>query len=287
MSDKSINTDEWDLIVKPKVNPFTLNFKEVWAYKDLILLLVKRDFVSQYKQTVLGPVWAVAQPLLSTLMFTLTFSKIAGLSTQGIPAFLYYLTGLTFWNYFADSITKNANTFAANASIFGKVYFPRLVMPFSMMLSGLLRFGIQFAILIVVWLYFLFTLPNPFQTHLLFIFLLPVTVVVLGIMGSSIGLIVTSLTTKYRDFNFLIGFAVQFMMYLSCVVIALPDGGLTRKLLMYNPVVPMLESMKYVFFGVGNFSPMHMVYSTLVAISLFLVAVVVFNKTEKTFMDTV
>ena len=287
MSVKEKHDKNWDIVVKPKVSLFQLNLKDVWAYKDLILLLVKRDFVSQYKQTLLGPVWAVVQPLMSTFMFTVTFSKIAGLTTQGVPAFLYYLTGLTFWNYFADSITKNANTFSANAAIFGKVYFPRLVMPFSVIISCLLRLSIQLIILLLVWAFSYFTNTGSFQPNLQTVFLLPLVILVLGLMGSSIGLVVTSLTTKYRDFNFLIGYLVQFMMYLSCVVLALPEKGLTRELLMFNPVVPLMEYVKHVFLGVGNFSPFHMIYSLCVTVVAFLAAILVFNKTEKTFMDTV
>jgi lipopolysaccharide transport system permease protein len=279
-------TEEWDLIVKPRVNPFTLNFKEVWAYKDLLMLLVKRDFVTQYKQTLLGPVWIIMQPLVTTIMFTITFSRIANIQTQGIPAFIYYLTGITFWNYFADSITKNANTFSANAAIFGKVYFPRLVMPLSMMISNILKLGIQFLIFLMVWVYFLLA-DKTFNFHPEALLLLPVAIVILGVMGSSIGLIVTSLTTKYRDFNFLVGYFVQFLMYASCVVLALPAAGLTRDILMFNPVVPSIESIKYIFLGVGNLSLPHVAISAVITVVLFLISVVVFNKTEKTFMDTV
>ncbi len=279
-------TENWDLIVKPKTKLLSFNFKEVWNYKDLIFLLVKRDFVTGYKQTLLGPVWIIAQPIITTIMFTLTFSKIANLQTQGIPAFLYYLTGLTFWNYFADSVNKNANTFAANASIFGKVYFPRLVMPFSMFISNLFKLGVQCLIFLIVWIYFIVT-NGSFQFHLEALFLLPIVIILLGIMGLSIGLIVTSLTTKYRDFNFLIGYAIQFLMYVSCIVLALPASGKLRTILMFNPVVPLIETVKYIFLGVGNLSYFHLAYSFVFSIILFLIGVVVFNKTEKTFMDTV
>ncbi len=278
--------EDWDLIVKPKVSLFALNFREVWAYKDLIMLLVKRDLVTVYKQTLLGPVWIIMQPLVTTIMFTITFSKIANIQTQGIPAFLYYLTGLTFWNYFADSINKNANTFSSNASIFGKVYFPRLVMPFSMMISNIVRLGVQFVIFIAVWIYFIMR-EHSFVVHPKAFVLLPLVIIILGIMGSSIGLIITSITTKYRDFNFLVGFFVQFLMYASCVVLALPASGLAREILMFNPIVPLIESIKYMFLGVGNLSFEHIALSAGFTLILFLISVVVFNKTEKTFMDTV
>lgn len=285
INQKNINED-WDLIVKPKVNLFSFNFKEVWAYKDLIMLLVKRDFVTVYQQTLLGPIWIIAQPIMTTIMFTITFSKIAKIETQGIPAFLYYLTGLTFWNYFADGINKNANTFSANASVFGKVYFPRLVMPLSMMVSNVFKLGIQFLILILVWGYYIAT-SNSFHVHPKAFLLLPLVIITLGIMGLSIGLIITSMTTKYRDFNFFIGYFVQFLMFASCVVLALPTAGVLRDVLMLNPVVPLIESVKYMFLGIGNLSIPHIVYSVGFTLILFLIAVLIFNKTEKTFMDTV
>lgn len=283
--DKELN-GEWDLVVKPRVNLLSLNAKEIWAYKDLIMLLVKRDFVTVYKQTLLGPVWIVIQPLLTTVMFTITFSRIANMSTQGVPAFLYYLTGLTFWNYFADGVNKNANTFIANASIFGKVYFPRLVMPLSMLISNLFKLGIQFAIFLVIWVFYLAN-GAAITVHLKALVLLPLVVATLGVLGMSIGLIITSLTTKYRDFTFFIGYIVQFLMYVSCVILALPAEGRLRDWLMYNPIVPLIECVKYIFLGVGYLSLPHMAYSFAFTLVLFLCAVLIFNKTEKTFMDTV
>lgn len=278
--------EDWDLVVKPKVKLLSFNFKEIWKYKDLIFLLVKRDLVTGYKQTLLGPVWVIAQPVMATIMFTITFSKIANIQTQGIPAFLYYLTGLTFWNYFADGVSKNANTFSVNASIFGKVYFPRLVMPCSVFFSSLFKLAIQFIILLITWLFFINT-DGSFHVHYKALVLLPFLIFTLGVMGLSIGLIITSLTTKYRDFNFLIGYLIQFLMYVSCVVLALPSTGLLRKLLMFNPVVPIIEAIKYMFLGVGNLSFFHLIYSCVFTTIIFLIAVIVFNKTEKTFMDTV
>jgi lipopolysaccharide transport system permease protein len=278
--------ENWDLIVKPKTNIFSLNFKEVWRYKDLIFLLVKRDLISGYKQTVLGPFWVIAQPLMATVMFTFTFSRIAGLQTQGIPAFLYYLTGLTFWSFFSDSVTKNANTFAANSSIFGKVYFPRLVMPLSVMFSNLFKLGIQFSIYLCVWIYFIIA-DGSFTVHPKAFILLPFVIIILGTIGLSFGLIITSMTTKYRDFNFFIAYAVQFLMYLSCVVLALPAKGMIHDLLMYNPIVPLIEAIKYIFLGVGQLSYYHLFYSFIFCMLSFFYALIVFNKTEKTFMDTV
>jgi lipopolysaccharide transport system permease protein len=278
--------EHWDLIVKPKINLFSLNFKEVWAYRDLVMLLVKRDFVTQYKQTMFGPILIVLSSFMTPIMFTFTFSKIANLQTQQIPAFLYYMTGLTFWNYFADGVNKNSNTFGANAAIFGKVYFPRLVMPVSMMISSLFKLGIQFIVFLIIWVYFIIT-DGSFTFHLQGLVLLPFIVIIIGLMGSSFGLIITSLTTKYRDFTFFIGYFIQFLMYLSCVVIALPSSGTTRNILMYNPLVPLIESIKYIFLGVGNFSIPFLLYSLMFTVILFLFSVIIFNKTEKTFMDTV
>lgn len=278
--------NNWDLIVRPKTKLLSLHLKEVWKYRDLIFLLVKRDLITGYKQTLLGPVWVIMQPLIATIMFTLTFSKIAGLETQGIPAFLYYLTGLTFWTFFADCINKNATTFSSNASIFGKVYFPRLVMPFSVLFSSIFKLLIQFTIYLLVWVYFMVN-DGSFVIHPKAFVLLPFIIIGIGLLGTAFGLIVTSLTTKYRDFSFLIGYAVQFLMYLSCIVLALPAEGRAREFLIWNPLVPFVECIKYMFLGVGFFSPFHILYSFLfVAITLFF-SIVVFNKTEKTFMDTV
>ncbi len=278
--------EDWDIVVKPKTNILSFNFKEIWSYKDLILLLVRRDLTTIYKQTLLGPVWIIAHPIITTLMYTFTLTIVAGLKTQGIPAFLYYITGLTFWNYFAECLNKNAHTFSANASIFGKVYFPRLVMPISMLISTLLKLAIQLGIYVIIWLYFIIA-NGTFQIHLETFYLLPIIILTLGIMGLSIGLIITSLTTKYRDFNFLIGYFVQFLMFASCIVLVLPKEGKLHDLLMFNPIVPLIEAIKQMFLGVGNLSYFHLGYSFLFTILLFIVGIIVFNKTEKTFMDTV
>lgn len=276
----------WDLVVKPKVNFFSVNLKEVWRYKDLILLFVKRDIVTGYKQTILGPIWILLQPIINTILFTVTFSKIANLSTQGISPVLYYLTGTTLWIFFAEGINKNANTFTANASIFGKVYFPRLVMPISLTLSNLFKFLIQFLLFIVVWVTIYYTV-SPVNFHFKAMLLTPFIVITLAIMSLSIGLIITSLTTKYRDFNFLVNYLVQFLMYFSCIVIALPETGFARQILLLNPIVPLVECFKYAFLGVGFFSVFHILYSVVFTLIVFLFAILIFNKTEKTFMDTV
>lgn len=276
----------WDLIVKPKVNFFSINLKEVWRYRDLIFLFVKRDIVTGYKQTILGPLWILLQPIINTILFTVTFSKIANLSTQGISPALYYLTGTTLWIFFAEGINKNANTFTANASIFGKVYFPRLVMPISMTLSNLFKFLIQFLLFVVVWTVTYFTV-GPVNFHVKAMLLTPFIVLTMGIMSLSIGLIITSLTTKYRDFNFLVNYLVQFLMYFSCIVIALPASGFARQALLLNPIVPLVECFKYAFLGVGFFSIPHILYSLTFTLIIFILAILIFNKTEKTFMDTV
>jgi len=272
--------------IKSSRSLFDLKLKELWQYKDLLTLLVKRDFISVYKQTVLGPIWFFLQPLLVTITFTIIFGKIAKLSTDGLPEMLFYLTGITFWNYFSSCLTATSNTFTNNASVFGKVYFPRLIVPLSVIVSNLMKLGIQMLLLLIVWLYYWFNnAPIGITFQLAF---LPLLLLVLAIMGLGFGLIFSALTTKYRDLSFLIAFGVQLLMYGSAVVF--PASILTSDqqfLLFLNPLVPVIEAIKFACLGHGIWSYYGLLYSLIFSLVLLLFGVIIFNKVEKDFIDTV
>lgn len=279
--------NNWDIVVRPKSNLYNLNLKELLRYKDLILLLVKRDIVAVYKQTVLGPIWMIVQPIFTTLVYLFTFSATAKISTDGIPPILFYLIGLTFWNYFSDSLLKTSNTFIANASVFGKVYFPRLVMPISVVFSNLVKLFLQGLLLTIVYLYYLFT-SNEIQFNLFALLFVPLAIILLGVFSLSLGVVFSAFTTKYRDLTFLLGFAVQLLMFGSCIVLpASIYGENTLSILMFNPIVPIIEALKYFLTGHGLYSPFHLITSVVSIAITFIIGVMVFNKTEKTFIDTV
>ena len=286
MADNTHNADNWDLIVKPQTSLFQLNLKEVWRYKDLILLMVKRDITAVYKQTILGPIWMFVQPIFTTLIYTFTFGS-AKISTDGIPAILFYLMGQTFWTYFADCLNKTSSTFIANAGVFGKVYFPRLVMPLSVIISNLIKLGIQLLLLMCVYVYYSLS-TDAVSPQWEYFILLPFFIVILGIFGLSLGILFSSFTTKYRDFVFLLGFAVQLLMFLSCVVFpATMFKGTTQYLILLNPVASSLEAMKFILTGHGLFSVSHILIGLAVTTVMFLLSILIFNRTEKSFMDTV
>lgn len=279
-------SDEWDYIIQPKNKWYELNLKEVWTYRDLLLLFVRRDFISAYKQTVLGPLWFVIQPCLTTIAFTLVFGNIAQLSTEGIPKLLFYLSGITIWNYFADCFYKTSAIFAANQNLFGKVYFPRLVMPISAMISNLIKFGIQVILFLCVWIYFNIT-TNVVHSNIS-ILLLPVLIIIMAILGSGFGMIVSALTAKYRDLSFLVGFGIQLMMYASPLIY--PISQVPEKfqwLLKINPMTSIITTFKYGFLGIGELDLSGLIYSSLFGLLTFVLGVIIFNKVEKTFIDTV
>ncbi|HRD43119.1 MAG TPA: ABC transporter permease [Ferruginibacter sp.] len=283
----SIQNSKWDLVVEPKSSLFKLNFKEVWRYRDLLLLLVRRDFVAYYKQTILGPIWFFLQPLLTTAMYFLIFFKVAKLSTDEVPPLLFYLAGVTIWNYFSESLTKTSDTFIANAAIFGKVYFPRLVIPISIVVSNLMRLGIQFILFIVFWLYYLLA-THSVHPHWEAILLLPVLIVLMAGLALGLGIIFSSLTTKYRDLRFLLSFGIQLLMFATPVVYPLSLASEKYKwMLLANPFTAIIETFRYAFLGKGEFSWMYLGYSALVTIIILLIGTLIFNKVEKTFMDTV
>ena len=282
------NTD-WLFEITPKNNFFSLNFKEVWQYRDLLTLFVKRDVVTAYKQTVLGPLWYLIQPLFTSITFTIIFNNLAGINTGAVPPFLFNLAGITIWNYFTACLTGTSNTFGANAGIFGKVYFPRIIVPLSIVVSNLLKFGIQFFIFIAFYFYFYFQGAQISFNNWSLLF--PVLIVLMGILGLGLGMIISSLVTKYRDFSYLISFGVQLLMYVSAVVypIALVKEKMPEYawLVQYNPLAYIIESTRYMLLNVGEISLQGLVYTVVMAIVLFLVGVLLFNKTEKSFIDTV
>ena len=277
--------NNWTTIIRPKTKLLDLKLGELWQYKDLIFLFVKRDFKATYKQTVLGPLWIVINPLLTTLMQILVFGNLAGISTDGTPQFVFYLAGNAVWLYFSGCFTKTANTFIANANVFGKVYFPRLVSPISVTISGLITFAVQFAILVVTIVYYALqgqVTPN------LYILLLPVLLLELAMLSMGFGVIVSALTTKYRDLNVLLTFGVQLWMYGSAIVYPvsfLPEKF--AKIIMLNPVVPIVETFRYAFTGNGTLSITYLLVSMAETIVVLVIGIVIFNRVEKTFMDTV
>ena len=280
---------EWDLVIEPQTSLFELNLKDVWRYRDLLWLLVKRDFVSFYKQTILGPLWFFIQPLFTTIIFTFIFGNLAGLSTDGLPQPLFYMAGITAWNYFADCLTKTSTVFRDNANIFGKVYFPRLIMPLSIVVSNLVRFGVQMLLFFVMIGYYLFknelgSLFHPNMNILLF----PVLVLLMALLGLGIGLIITALTTKYRDLAFLITFGVQLMMYATTVIYPLSAAPAKYKwLIELNPMTGIIEAFRYGFLGQGEFTTNTFGYSVVFSLISLVLGVIIFNKTEKSFVDTV
>ena len=285
--EENIQLEKWDLVIKPQSGLFEINFKELWSYRDLLLLLVRRDFIATYKQTILGPIWFFLQPILTTLTFVIIFGRVAGLSTEGVPMVLFYMAGITLWNYFSESLTRTATVFKDNASIFGKVYFPRLVMPLSIVVSNLVKLGIQFSLFLVFWLYFLLIKGNVHPSPYLML-LTPLLVLLLGILGLGFGMIISAMTTKYRDMVFLLTFGIQLLMYATPIIYPLSSIGSKYKwLILANPMSAIIETFRVAFLGKGSFSWGALAYSSGVALVVLLVGTVVFNKVEKSFMDTV
>jgi lipopolysaccharide transport system permease protein len=278
------NEQTWE--IAPKSSLFDLKLKETWDYRDLLALLVKRDFISFYKQTILGPLWFFIQPIFTTIIFTFIFSNLAGISTDGLPQPLFYLAGITAWNYFAECLTKTSTVFKDNANIFGKVYFPRLIMPFSIVLSNLVKFGVQFLLFIIMLLYYKSTgaafSPNSY------ILLFPLLILLMAALGLGLGMIISAMTTKYRDLAFLVTFGVQLLMYATTVIYPLSAAPEKyRFLIVLNPMTGIIETFRYGFLGSGSFSWETLGYTSLVTLVLLVSGIIIFNKVEKNFVDTV
>lgn len=280
-------TDSQHTHIEPKNGWFDIDLKELWRYRDLILMFTKRSFIVVYKQTILGPAWIILQPLMTTLIYTLVFGNIAGISTDGTPQLLFYMGGTALWSFFSSCLNKTASTFTGNSGVFGKVYFPRLVSPISTVLSAAINFGVQLMMFMIFWLYYI--IKGQVSPNYLGILLLPILLVYLGMLGLGCGIIISSLTTKYRDLSMLVSFGVQLWMYITPVVYpmsTLGNGGL-YKLVMLNPVTCAMETFRWIFLGVGTVEPLYWCISVVVMIVVMLLGVMIFSKVEKTFMDTV
>lgn len=276
----------WTEVIEARTHLLDLRLGELWRYRDLVLMLVRRDFVANYKQTILGPLWFLLQPILTTLTFVLIFGRVAGLSTDGKPMVLFYLAGVTLWNYFSETLNKTATVFRDNAAIFGKVYFPRLTMPVSIVISNLVRLGIQYGLFLVFWIWYLVRTSSIHPNAC--IILTPLLIAIMGLLALGLGMIISALTTKYRDLVFLLTFGIQLLMYATPVIYPLSSiDAQYQWLLQLNPMTAIVETFRYAYLGSGSFSIAAMSYSTAFSIGILLLGTIVFNKVEKSFTDTV
>ena len=280
------NEESWTEIIEPHTSLLDLRLGDVWRYRDLVMMFVRRDFISTYKQTILGPIWFIIQPILTTITFVIIFGRVANLSTEGLPMIVFYLAGITVWNYFAQTLSATSSVFISNAGIFSKVYFPRLTMPLSIVLSNIVRFFIQFTLFLTVWVYYLVTTdaihPNGF------ILITPLLVVIMGLLSLGLGMIFSSLTTKYRDLAMLLTFGIQLLMYATPVIY--PLSSLPEKykwVVLANPMSTIVETFRYAFLGSGTFSWGYLGYSAAVTIFILMVGTIIFNKVGRSFTDTV
>ena len=282
---------KWDKIIKPRRSLLEIDFKGLWYYRDLLRMLVYRDFVTYYKQTILGPLWFFIQPLFTAAINLFVFGSLAGLGPQGVPGFLFYMSGPILWQYFQDTFTKTASTFITNQHIFGKVYFPRLIIPLSILISGLLKFGVQLCLLMCAILYYYFQTKHlSIQWEIIYF---PLLLLIIMILAMGFGLLVSSLTTKYRDLKFLIDFAVPLLKYITpgiattylVFIETLPEKLIP--LIKYNPIGYLIDSFNYMFVGAGSFDWIHIAYSGGFAMGILFLGILIFNQVEKNFMDTV
>jgi lipopolysaccharide transport system permease protein len=281
-----LENEHWDLIIRPKKHLLDINLREIWDYRDLIVLFVRRDFVARYKQTILGPFWFILNPLISTVIYTLVFANFAKISTEGTPPMLFYLSGLIGWNYFAACLNNTSGTFLANAGIFGKVYFPRLVSPIAGIISNLMQFGIQFLLQILIMVIYAFK-GAVININITVLFI-PVYLIILALLSLGFGIIFSSLTVKYRDLTNLMSFGVQLWMYITPVIY--PVSSIPQKyhwIILVNPVSPLIEAFKYGLIGAGDFNLVHLLYSLIFTFVVLAIGIVLFNKVENKFMDTV
>ena len=281
-----MNNEEWSLVIKPKTGWFDINLKEIWQYRDLIWMFVKRDFTTLYKQTILGPLWVIINPVLTTLIFTVVFGVIAGISTDGMPQFIFYMSGNILWTYFSSCLTKTSTTFTGHARLFGKVYFPRLIMPISVTVSGLVNFIVQMALFVV--LIIIYIAKGAAIHPNIYILFTPLLVLETAVLSLGFGIIISSLTTKYRDLAVLIGFGIQLWMYATPVVYPVSQVPERFKtLILLNPMAPVIEGFRYAFLGSGTFPVKYLLISAIISLLILMAGILLFNKIEKTFMDTV
>lgn len=283
------NQQTYDWSIEPQHSLLDLKLKDTWAYRDLLWLLVRRDFVSFYKQTILGPLWFFIQPFFTTIIFTFIFGNLAGISVDGLPKPLFYMAGITAWGYFSECLTKTSTVFKDNANIFGKVYFPRLIMPLSIVISNLVKFGVQMLLFFILMAYFYFTGEKFNITWAVSLF--PLIVVLMALLGLGAGMLISAMTTKYRDLAFLVTFGVQLLMYATTVIYplstAIQNYPSYSWIIEYNPMTPLIETFRYGFLGAGTFSCGALGYTTGITLLILLIGIVVFNKVEKNFVDTV
>jgi lipopolysaccharide transport system permease protein len=285
----TLTEEDWDIEITPHNSLFDLKLKEVWHYRDLLMLLVRRDFVSFYKQTILGPLWFFIQPLFTTIIYTFVFGSLAKIPVDGLPQPLFYLAGITAWNYFADCLTKTSTVFTANAGLFGKVYFPRLIVPLSIVVSNLIRFGVQMALFLLMMGIYALKGANVHPNAYLLLF--PLLLLLMAMLGLGLGMIISAMTIKYRDLSFLITFGIQLMMYLTTVIY--PLSYLTLKfphyqwIVEYNPMTSIIEAFRYGFLGEGTFTLLSLAITSAITVVILLIGIVVFNRVERTFIDTV
>ena len=278
--------ESWSTIIKPKRHLFDVKLYQLWQYRDLLYLFVIRDIKIVYKQTILGPLWFFIQPIMTTLIYVFVFGNIANLSTDGIPKPLFYLSGVVMWNYFSECFIRNSDTFTLNAPIFGKVYFPRLITPISIVISNAIKFLIQFGLFFSLWIYY-YAKGNIINWNIE-VLIFPYLILLMALLGLGFGIIFSSLTTKYKDLKFLIQFGVQLLMYATPIIYPLssiPVGA--QKVLYWNPITHIIEAFKYGFLGQGSFDLYGLAYSSCFTIILLIIGILIFNKTEQTFMDTV
>jgi len=277
----------WDMTIEPQRSLLDLRLGELWRYRDLVMLFVRRDFVSVYKQTILGPLWYLIQPLLTTITFTVIFGNIASLPTDGLPQFLFYMSGTVVWGYFAACLTKTSETFVQNANLFGKVYFPRMAVPVSILFSNLITFLIQFVMFLVFVVIFVLR-GTDIQVNWLWIALSPLLMLMMAGLGLGLGILISSLTTKYRDLRFLVQFGVQLLMYATPVIY--PVSSIPARfqwIILANPMTPIVEAFRYAFLGAGTVNVNHLLYSFGFMLVVVFLGTVIFNRVEQTFMDTV
>jgi lipopolysaccharide transport system permease protein len=284
-----IDQDNWDLEITPKNNLFSLGLKDVWQYRDLLLLLVKRDFISFYKQTILGPLWFFVQPIFTILIYNLVFNNLANIGTDNIPGPIFYLAGTILWNYFADCLIKTSTVFRDNSAMLGKVYFPRLIMPLSIVLSSLIRFAVQFLLFIILLFIYFFT--GKAIVSNIYVLLLPLLIILITTLGLGLGMIISAATTKYRDLAFVVSFGVPLLMYTTTVIYPL-SAAIAKYpayswIIKFNPITAIIEAFRYGFFGKGSFSWELLGYSSIITVIILFVGVIIFNRVEKTFVDTI
>ena len=283
---QKIINNKWDLIITSHRGWFEFYLREIWQYRDLLKIYIRRNITTQYKQTILGPLWIIIPPVLTTLVFTVIFGNIANISTDGLPKPLFYMAGIITWNYFSTALTSTSNSLAGNAGIFGKVYFPRIIIPLATLISSLVRYFIQLILFIGFMGYFLINNPKIIEIQFQLLWLLPVLIIIMGLQGLGFGLLFSALTAKYRDIRFLIGFGVRLLMYASTVIFPLSMVPEKYKwIILANPMSAVIESFRYIFLGVGQISSNAILYSTSFTITLLVLGLLIFNQTEKDFID--